>query len=987
MSSDRAKITYDEKQHYRSVVMQQGRVTLEADWNEQGQIVAEEARKETLNFVGSSGTPDDGYAVTKVGGGYELSLSPGTLYVGGMRVNLDEPLTYSKQSEWLDYEFDPDWVSVPTTTPTMNEAVYVLLREQEISAVEDSALLEVALGGPDTAARTRLIQRIVRISAKGATDCPSALAELEDYWNEQGLAFDPATRRLESKATLEVGFVDTTASSDPCQPQSTGGYLGAENQLIRVKISAVDTATGTYKLVWGFDNASSLYRVTEVTNQELTLNTAPIDSFHQPKKGQAVEILRAAAQLANGEYIAADHGFVTQLAADYNSEQQSVELENQLPAGYPQDKASYVKPIFLRVWQEEISFTPKTPVKLGGTGLEVILAADDKGLFHIGDFWIFAVRPGAPTQIYPQRYNKSAQLPDGPRLWACPLALVDWSVDAASGVLDCRNPFDNLVELTRRKLGGCCTVTIRQEDISETVSLQKIIDRYKNQAFTVCLMPGVYSLKEPLILGEEHSKLTLTGCQDDVILQVEKGFEKAFLDGLIVLNRADEVTFKGLRFHLPQVSFQDSSGIPTVLSEKSTQALKEIRQNLRVSIGIRALHCALLNLEDCLFRFSITPGENVWGAGIFANSECWGVRVKSCRFVHEEDYLKTEGFGPWLILSGFVLTPAYEQREGGAKTHAVLPLIQDAHFEDNLFSGLTFATFICSDAGILEFSRNTVRQCIAGFFYASSQTLAYAGELTKATDLNATIRTITEPIDAIGQNPYFLLSSAIAHSLPLPKKFIAHKPFDISAEKLDGKENNDYLLLQQALSQMVDSLDKTPIEAGSAGSGESAKPTTPPFKPPRGAYRELLAQERLALTRKEHEIDLSLHFMDNDIDTSLATLDFSFALVVWDTYIPSNSTLIVSGNRLQNNSNQIPTAMVWAVSQCSVTGNVINNQGTEESISLYVTPLNSDNKNFGLAATSNVLQGKPVWPLRHLVGLPEGLPNLLNSWEFLNTIT
>ena len=63
MGSDRARVSYDEKQQYRSVVMQQGRVTLEADWNEAQQISTEETRKEALDFVGPAGTPDDGYRI------------------------------------------------------------------------------------------------------------------------------------------------------------------------------------------------------------------------------------------------------------------------------------------------------------------------------------------------------------------------------------------------------------------------------------------------------------------------------------------------------------------------------------------------------------------------------------------------------------------------------------------------------------------------------------------------------------------------------------------------------------------------------------------------------------------------------------------------------------------------------------------------------------------------------------------------------------
>ena len=526
MSSDRAKISYDEKQQYRSVIMQQGRVTLEADWNEQGQIVAEEIRQEALDFVGPSGTPDDGYAVSKVGSGvFDLSVSPGTLYVGGLRVSLGQALSddrpgefrdmesqtvkqawsYSNQPEWLDHAGDLDWVPVPDGKPDANEYVYLLLREQEVSAVEDSALREVALGGPDTAARTRLIQRIVRSQTKQA-DCPLALAELvEGHWKQQGLTFDPATMRLASQATLALRIDTPATEPDPCQPQSSGGYLCAENQLIRVKVSAFDPVKKEYKLVWGFDNAAFLYLVEAVnSDKELKLNTGPVDSAHRPVKGQAVEVLRAAAKLANGKYVAADHGFVTALSANYNADAQTIELSGGLK-DYPQISEEYLSSpqLYVRVWQEEVPLVSDTDIKLGGTGLIVTLAPDKNGLFHVGDYWTFAVRPGTPTQVYPQRYlSKLPQLQDGPRLWACPLALVDWQVEP--GVMDCRNHFDNLVKLTRRH---CCVELVA----TPGPGWEKVFDAIPDWGdATICFPPGHYPLQQTLTIAR-RGRLRLMG--------------------------------------------------------------------------------------------------------------------------------------------------------------------------------------------------------------------------------------------------------------------------------------------------------------------------------------------------------------------------------------------------------------------------------------------------------------------------------------------
>src|SRR3954454_6308107 len=165
MPSDRARGTYDANQQYRSVVMQQGRGLLEADWNEQQEIAAEALRAETRELVGPSGTPDDGYRVFP-GANREVIVSGGTMYVGGVRVTLPkffgrEPgdqfgTLYSQQPDWMD--------APPVSTPAIGggttevntgnatdrtgiianrlplprfEIVWLEIFEQEISAVED----------------------------------------------------------------------------------------------------------------------------------------------------------------------------------------------------------------------------------------------------------------------------------------------------------------------------------------------------------------------------------------------------------------------------------------------------------------------------------------------------------------------------------------------------------------------------------------------------------------------------------------------------------------------------------------------------------------------------------------------------------------------------------------------------------------------------------------------------------------------------------
>ena len=102
--------------------------------------------------------------------------------------------------------------------------------------------------------------------------------------------------RLLPGVRLQVGFTDAGATTGPCDPIATGGYLGADNQLIRVRI---DTSGSSPQLSWGYDNASFLYRVASIGSGGTTLALAggPPDAFHFPVAGQLIEVLRTAAVL------------------------------------------------------------------------------------------------------------------------------------------------------------------------------------------------------------------------------------------------------------------------------------------------------------------------------------------------------------------------------------------------------------------------------------------------------------------------------------------------------------------------------------------------------------------------------------------------------------------------------------------------------------------------------------------------------------------
>jgi hypothetical protein len=525
---------------YRSVVSQQGRVTLEADANEAEEIRAAESRAELIDVIGPYGSPDDGFKIsvgTAVPAQLDFAIAGGTLYVGGVRVHTDATTYYGQKAhEWADYD-GPE--SFPTGTGAFREAIYLALTEQEVGAVEDDALREVALGGPDSAARTRLIQRAQRLTVNGST-CDDAFSSVQAAYAANGLVFDPHTMRVDGAMKLRADVDVTAAPADPCEPDATKGYLGAENQLIRVKVVAGDTA-GSTKLLWGYDNASFLYQVSiDTTRTKLTLAGTPVDVFHQPRANQWVEVLRPAVTL-DGASVAADLGAVGKLQAAYEPSTKTVTLTTALGGTYTS--------AFLRVWENRHDFAANdtTAVELRsaedvGTGVLVFTQGTSR---VIGDYWLIAVRPSTPQKIYPARLQATFQPPDGPRRWIAPLAVISWHDGrTAADVSDCRPHFKNLVELTGEE-SGCCELLVRPgDDVQAKIDAQLAANLAKGlRGVDVRFAAGTYTFTNPIVLdAKKGGAVSVSGCgpstelrgtAEEVVL-VLRGWDRAHVSDLVV---------------------------------------------------------------------------------------------------------------------------------------------------------------------------------------------------------------------------------------------------------------------------------------------------------------------------------------------------------------------------------------------------------------------------------------------------------------------
>jgi hypothetical protein len=684
MPSDRSRPPDSPQDAYTGVVMQQGRVILDRDFNTLRETIDDRDRKITLDVVGPCGTPDDGFRILQSGSGglvqspplsppsspplsppssapytgyFDLGISPGTMYVGGLRV--EWPATIAGLPAAYSYFDQPDWLTPDPAPAPQTEIVWLQLDAVEVSATEDPDLLDVALGGPDTTQRLRLLRRVHRAASSG-TACVNSWQGQIAQWQAQGLAFDPLRMSLVPQAGLQIGFTASLGSSDPCDPVATGGFLGAENQLIRVKWVS-GGAAGAGMLLWGYDDASFIYRATaDSTGTRLSLARTPPDAYHFPAAGQYVEVLRTTALLGTGgeaqsqtntgvtpRCIAEDTGFVTTLAAAYDPTRSDNALTLSQALPYP----APAEPLFVRIWQGSGSLPASggtmeliDPVANSSTGLVATISLPPGGTIASGAYWQMALRPATPQQIMPADLLTAPQPAAGPRRWACPLAVVDWLSDDVPQIQDCRVQFDDLVTLTARP-GACCTVTVAPGDITASRSLQSIVNGFTSPG-TLCLGAGVYTLGAPLRLGAAQSGLTIEA-ESGAVLSAAPGTEAGFSDGLIVIVEAASVTLRGLTLVPPATPIP--AGLLNGLSTLSRIALPQavepmaaflhiitaIDTNVSTMIGVRAAGCPSLTLDDCVLQFTSRLAGNaagLFGFGLLASGSCTGLVVRDCQF-------------------------------------------------------------------------------------------------------------------------------------------------------------------------------------------------------------------------------------------------------------------------------------------------------------------------------------------------------------------
>lgn len=148
MKGDFSRDSFDPGNHYTRVLMQQGRVQLDADWNEQQAIHRHHAETAARDLVGGCGAPagNAGFALAAVPGGSDLAIGAGRIYVNGVLCELEIPA-------FVAVEAVVDRQTVRVATPVADGRAFGAGQWVEISAAGLSPKTVVIVAA-DAAQRT-----------------------------------------------------------------------------------------------------------------------------------------------------------------------------------------------------------------------------------------------------------------------------------------------------------------------------------------------------------------------------------------------------------------------------------------------------------------------------------------------------------------------------------------------------------------------------------------------------------------------------------------------------------------------------------------------------------------------------------------------------------------------------------------------------------------------------------------------------------------
>lgn len=566
MAGDYTRFRYNPVKDTSGVLMQQGRVLLDQDWNEYVQAQERRWRAETIDIIGRAVVPTDapGFELKFTGG--VLTIGIGRMYVDGLLAEnhgVDptdpanriydpilaelvgkQPILYTQQP----YLPNPD----PLPTGSDPHVVYLDVWNREVTYLEDEGLIDQAVG-VDTATRLQTVWQVKVLPDIAVVDCPSAL---------------PASLTSPSAGQLSTKAAGVPASTDPCIVPASGGYRGSGNRCYRVEIQNGGTMGGgtaaTFK--WSRDNASVASKVTAINAalDTMTVVLTKRDAVLRFQPNDWVEVTD------DDRYFAGLPGEMRQVLSvdDVNL---TIQLKTALPAGEfdatkPErhtrvirwDQSGIVRDQLNNVIVDVDASGGLIPVPAPGTsvvledGIQITFAIDpaiSSGAFKNLDYWMFSARVidasvetlvKAPPAGIHHHYAKLGYINSTTVLGDC---RIFWP-PASGECCDCQ---------------ACVTAASHN---SGTFTLNMAINQVKGGGGgKVCLGPGVYKITEiTRVDGAQHMDIVGHGMP---VLQPDP---KLGTGPIMSILRSEDISVFGVKF----VGLKGGSDLSAVIIENST---------------------------------------------------------------------------------------------------------------------------------------------------------------------------------------------------------------------------------------------------------------------------------------------------------------------------------------------------------------------------------------------------------------------------------
>ncbi|MEM8957352.1 MAG: DUF6519 domain-containing protein [Pseudomonadota bacterium] len=509
--------------HYAGVLMQQGRLQTDADWNEATDIAARRMETALGDLIGRAGTP-------KSEGGFRISSGTDGFAIGAGRYFLDGAMVENPAD--TTYDGQAGEVAVAPLEEALEDTgevlVYLEATRPTVTAREDTRLADPALGGVDTAVR---IQAAWRVGVEQVELSEDARAELIDAVHCGGIPDLPGwgapTGRMEA-GTLPAGELPEEAD---CLIPPEAGYLSQENQLYRVQIVRGGTRSQA-RYVWSRENGSVEAVLDRDPDGNFVLTGARDDEALGFGSGGWVEVYDAADRLHGRS------GTLTRLT-----------LEGEIASFVPGigNFDTMVRPRVRRWDHGGLSAQglplATTPVELE-RGLTVRFTA---GTYQEGDFWVFEARAATGQPAWPPYPVDGSDLAVPPMGWGrrrAPLALARWNGEQLSAITDLRAEFPTLTCLhaedvefdddvcnlgaetvqdaiealcSRTSTGLCSFVAGTVEELQAGVAALP-----RDASVRICLRGAAFALPRTLVL-RDLGHVTVTGMGPNTVLSTAAG--------------------------------------------------------------------------------------------------------------------------------------------------------------------------------------------------------------------------------------------------------------------------------------------------------------------------------------------------------------------------------------------------------------------------------------------------------------------------------